>query len=309
MSDTDQTGLDPRPRSLLRCAVFPALCLSLSFVALVPMPEVACPKDRANIELAARREVDANAEREARPARAAEIFGEVAAAYPECPAYHRRRMTATLSALEAHRAAFDADGQRSHLEAALAEVERYLDSLRTVYGDNAAEGVGYGRVEAEGAALRLALPVEAPPVAPPEAIVVSTAQPDETTPPPSPSSPLPPSPPRKSWRGPMVGGGLAVGGGAILLVAAIATAVRSASLERQVEAAECTASLPGDCAELDRRGRVAHRVAIASAIGASVLVAAGVSLLGVGARRRASETRLAATLHPRFVGLAVQGRF
>lgn len=303
MSDTDQTGLDPRPRSLLRCAVFPALCLSLSFVALVPMPEVACPKDRANIELAARREVDANAEREARPARAAEIFGEVAAAYPECPAYHRRRMTATLSALEAHRAAFDADGQQSHLEAALAEVERYLDSLRTVYGDNAAEWVGYGRVEAEGAALRLALPVEAPPEAPPEAIVVSTAQPDETPPPP------PPPPPRKSWRGPMIGGGSAIGGGAILLVAAIAAAVRSASLERQVEAAGCTASLPGDCAELDRRGRAAHRVAIASAISASVLVAVGVSLLGVGARRRSSGTRLAATLHPRFVGLAVQGRF
>lgn len=284
------------------------LCLPLSFAALAPMPEVACPKDREKIELATQREADANAEREARPARAAELFGEVAAAYPECPAYHRRRMAATLSALEAHRAAFDADGQRSHLDAALAEVERYLHLLSIVYGDKASDNVGYGRVEAAGATLRPLLPAEPEPEPPPEPEKIATPTPASTDQPDN--KPRPPAPPpRKSWRGPMIGGGLAVGGGAILLAVAIASAVRSASLERQVEAAGCTASLQGDCAEIDRRGDAANRAGVAAAISASVLVAAGVSLLGVGARRRSSEMKLAATLHPRFVGLAVQGRF
>lgn len=289
--------------------MFPALCLSLSFAALVPMPKVACPKDSANIALARRREADANAEREARPARAAEIFVEVAAAYPECPAYHRRRMTAMLSALEAHRAAFEADGQRSHIEAALVEVDRYLKTLRTAYAYDAESSEGYSRIEAEGVALRLVRPAEAPPEVPPEPkIIAGTDQPGPDQPPSGTPIP-PPLPKRKPWRGPMIGGGLAVGGGAILVAAAIANAVRSASLERQVEAAGCTESLPGDCAEIDRRGRVAHLAAQASAISASVLVAAGASLLGVGVRRRSGAMKLAATLHPRFVGLAVRGWF
>ncbi len=298
--------------------MFPVLCLSLSFAAPVPLPEVACPKDRANIELAARREADANAERVARPARAAEVFGEVAAAYPECPAYHRRRMAATLSALEAHRAAFDADGQRSHIDAALAEVERYLGSLRMVYGDNAVDNAGYGRIKTEGAALALLLPAEAPPEAPPEAPSEEATGSENTAVRPPTSTvqpggePKPPTPPRrKPWRGPMIGGGLAVGGGAILLAVAIASAVGGASLERQVEdpVRGCTVSLQGDCAEIDRRGKATNRALVAGAISASVLLATGVSLLGVGARRRSSEMKLAATLHPRFVGLAVQGRF
>ncbi len=265
-------------------------------------PEVACPVDPVGVERAQQLQADADAELEAgRGARAAELLGEVADAYPECRAYHSRRMVAIERALEQHRVAFDSDGQREHLLAALARVNRYLVSLQAAHGAVAEQTLGYGRLMAARAELLARLPPEPPP--PP---VVTPDDPEAA----GPRHPqLPPEPERSPERGLRIGGGLAVGGGAIFLAMAIAGATRAAALEREVEEMSCTESLPGECAALDQRGNAANRVAVTGVIGSTVLVATGVALLGVAARRRAGGMRLGATLHPRFVGLALQGHF
>jgi len=281
--------------------VVPSLYLSLWFVAAAP--EVACPADPAGVEQAQRLQADADAELEAgRGPRAADLLGEVADAYPECRAYHGRRMMAIERALEQHRLAFAADGQRDHLMAALARVDRYLASLQAAHGADAEQTQGYGRLTAARTDLLAILPPEPEPPPP----VVTLSDPVAVDPP-NDEPPGEPKPP--PGRGLIVGGGLVVGGGAIFLVMAIVGATRSVALEREVEEMGCTRSLPGECAALDQRGNAANRVAIAGVVGSTVLVATGAALLGVAARRRADGMRLGATLHPRFVGLTLQGHF
>jgi len=290
-------------------------CLLLLLVASEPMPESACPTDHGGVERAVRYQADADAELDAgRPAQAAEFLGEVAEAYPECRAYHARRMMAIQRALEAHRSAFDADGQRHHLAAGLMQIDRYLESLRAAYGDLAVETMGHVRLSEARAALVLDMPAEPAPDSPPPTEVQNIGPADlpDVARRQSLTEPLTTT---ESTRGPgrglTIGGGLAVGGGVIFLVVAISSAVRAAAIDRQIEdlALGCTTSLAGQCSELDRRGNAANRASVAGVVGASVLTVTGVALLGVGARRRATAMSLAPALHPRFVGLSLQGHF
>lgn len=289
--------------------------LFLRVVASEPVSEGACPTDREGVERAVRHQAAADAELDARrPAQAAELLGEVSEAYPECRAYHARRMMAIQRALEAHRSAFDADGERRHLVAGLTRIDRYLESLRATYGDRAVEKTGHVRLSEARAALIADLSAESAPAEPIEDHQIGPAD-------------LPvaerqqegPHEPRQSTkqtgkiagRSLMIGGGLAIGGGAIFLAVAISGAVRAAALDRQIEdtALGCTKSLADPCAELDQRGKAANRASVAGVVGASVLTVSGVALLGVGARRRATTMSVAPTLHPRFVGLNFQGHF
>lgn len=279
----------------------PTLYLSLWFVAAAP--EVACPADLAGVERAQRLQADADAELEAgRGPRAADLLGEVADAYPECRAYHGRRMMAIERALEQHRAAFAADGQRDHLVSALARVDRYLASLHAAHGAVAEQTQGHARLTAARTEILASLPPELEPPPP----VVTPSDPEPAGPR---RDELPSEPKRPPERDLMIGGGLAIGGGAIFLVMAIAGAARSVGLEREVIESGCTQSLLGECAAIDRRGNAANRAAVAGVIGSTVLVATGAALLGVAARRRAAGMRLGATLHPRFVGLTLKGHF
>lgn len=304
-SDADQTAEYREAKSWYDAHVAPLLYLSLCFVAAAP--EVACPSDPVGVERAQRLQADADAELEAgRGARAAELLGEVADAYPECRAYHGRRMMAIERALEQHRMAFAADKQRDHLVAALAQVDRYLASLQEAHGAVAEQTQGYERLTAARAELLVSLPPEPEPLPP----VVTPDDPEAAGPgPPERPPERPPEPERSPDRGLRIGGGLAVGGGAIFLVMAIAGATRANALEREVEEMGCMRSLPGECASLDGRGHAANRVAVTGVIGSTMLVATGAALLGVAARRRAGGVRLGATLHPRFVGLTLQGHF
>lgn len=243
-------------------------------MASEPMPVVACPKDRTGVERAQQRHIDADAELTAgRPALAAKTFGEVAEAYPECSSYHERRRMALELALDAHEAAYQADGQWSHRKAALAQIEPYLESLRTVYGENAVHTTGYRSLTKRSTALRLVMPAEPSP--PPELKTIDAVD----LPPRRQPVNTPKKPPGKPWRGLAIGGGLVIGGGAALLGVAIASTTRG--------------NLAG----------------IAGVLGSSVLLGGGISLAGVAARRRSSQMMLAPVLHPRFVGMSLQGHF
>lgn len=283
--------------------MLPSLYLSSWFVAAAPA--LTCPADPAGVERAQRLQADADAELEAsRRARAAELLGQVADAYPECRAYHGRRMMAMERALEQHLAAFAADGQREHLVAALAHVDRYLASLQAAHGADAEATQGHARLTAAREQLVASLPPEPEPEPPPP--VVTPDDPETTGPR---RVVPPPEPKRPPGRGLTIGGGLAVGGGALFLVMAIASAARSVALEREVKELGCTESLQGECAPLNQQGNAANAMAVTGVIGSTVLVATGAALLGVAARRRAAGMRVGATLHPRFVGLTLQGHF
>lgn len=257
------------------------LSLSLYFAGAEPVPEVACPKGRESVERAERYQAEADAELDAgHRVRAAELLGEVAAAYPECRSYHPRRMVAVQRALDARIAAYKADGQRSHLEAALASADDYLASLRAVYGDRADQTPGHRRLSELRAEIVALMPVEPP------APVVSTGPPASAdkvnalkaphrrvnT---EPSSP----PPRGSWLGLALGGGFAIGGGALAFGVGVAGASRGSAAGTAVTVAS------------------------------SLVIGGGLVMVGVAVHRRSLQMTLAPTIHPRLVGLGLQGRF
>lgn len=293
--------------ALLTCAVEPSV--------------VSCPKDRSGVERALRLQVEADGELGAgRHAEAAARLGEVADAYPECTAYHKRRMNAVLRAVEAWRAAFEASGDRSHLDAALAFTDRYLASLEAVHGTEVAVQDGYVRLQQTRSETLALLPVveaEPPVAAPPRVDPLDRA--------PARSSRVEPEGPRSAAapttaeagldlrrRRLLISGGLALGAGAGTLIMLIAGVVRGNTIERDIEdqVRGCTVPLQGVCADMDDRGQLANRVYAAGMVLTPLLVGAGAALVAVAHRRRPDRSfSLVPTLHRRHLGLGLEARF
>ncbi len=121
------------------------------------------------------------------------------------------------------------------------------------------------------------------------------------TPPPSPPSPS------KPWRGLAIAGGSTLAGGTILLVLALAGAVRQRSIMQEDD--DCTLPYDDRCDKLINTGQALRPLSAASAIAGTLLTGTGAALLTIAMRRRAEKVTLAPALHSQVIGLTLRGRF
>lgn len=122
-----------------------------------------------------------------------------------------------------------------------------------------------------------------------------------------------PPPPRvRPWKGLAIGGGVTTGLGVGMLGMFIGGYVRAKLWERAFDDPDNDCSLDdiqGACENINERGLRANAVATVGLVSASVLLTAGVALIIVASRRKASNRTLAPVLHPTMAGLAWQQRF
>ena len=317
-SDTGSCGLEMGCRTGYVAQVFLALFALLT--SAIEPSAASCPADKSGVERALRLQVEADSELAAgRHAPAAARLGEVAGAYPECTAYHKRRMNAVLRAVEAWRVAFEASGDRSHIDTALAFAGVYLESLTAVYGAEAVAWDGYLRLQQSRTELQALLPVvEAEPPAR------------------APTNPLDRAPTRRAQvelEGPrsadaptgtheahidprrkklLVAGGVALGAGAGSLIMLITGALRASTIERDIEdpVRGCTEPVQAVCADVNDRGERANRVFAAGLVMTPVFVGVGVALVAVAHRRRSDRSiSLVPTIDRRYLGLGLEARF
>ncbi len=190
------------------------------------------------------------------------------------------------------------------LREAVAALTAYCDGFTRAYGTETPispritgprDALQRQLAEAEAAA------VPAPPPGPSE--------------PSEPSEPSPPPAPAKPWKPLVIGGGVMLGLGVGAAVLAIAGAARGRSFEQQFDdpAAMCSLDAPSPpCAALYDKGKSSNTMAIAGVVAAPLLLGAGVALLVLGLKRKATgrdTARLVPTLAPGFAGFTLTGRF
>jgi hypothetical protein len=127
-----------------------------------------------------------------------------------------------------------------------------------------------------------------------------------------PPEPAPVRPPSRPWKGLAIGGGLATAGGAamVAMFAVNAAWSRSATAAFDDPAKMCDLdALAGECADIDARGRRTNATAIAGLVAAPLLLGAGIAMLVLAKRRKASNTALAPALGPGMAGLVWHQRF
>lgn len=286
-----------------------SLVLLASLTCAIEPSAVACPQDRSGVERALRLQVEADDEWAAgRHAPAATRLGEVANAYPECSAYHRRRMNAALRAVEAWRAAFEASGDRSQVDAALTLVDAYLESLAAVYGAEVPLLDGYVRLLRARTELQALVPVVEvepapvvrPPVDPLDRAPVRLARAGAEEPWPARARDARVDLRRRNL---LIAGGVTLGAGTGALIMLIAGAVRGHTLD-------CTGESSGPCGVTDDRREIAERVVVAGIVMTPSLIGAGVALVSVAHRRRPrAAVSLIPRIHPRHFGVGLEARF
>lgn len=222
------------------------------------------------------------------PANRAELFDEIADAY-------ERACEATSAAAVLDEAVTALDAYAADYERRFPGVtlhQRGLATLRRLRDRQAADS-----------------PAE--PIGVPTAERPSPTSPSPATAPPARASASPELRPTRPWRGLMIGGGVTTTVGVAMLGLMIGGYVRGNTWEARIEDPEraCDLRLLGECAALDARGRRSEVVYRFGQIASPILVATGVALLVVGARRRGAARTLAPVLRPSYAGLVWQQRF
>jgi hypothetical protein len=144
------------------------------------------------------------------------------------------------------------------------------------------------------------------------AVVPSDAA-DAPAPDPSPAEPTPPPPRRAIDRPLVIAGGVLAGVGVIMVGVMAGGLVRGKRAEADGDAlVDANPTLPRDdpaLQEIDQRGKVGNRMAIAGGVLGAVALGTGVALLVLGLRGRPSRVAAAPYLGPRAGGLTLRWQF
>lgn len=236
---------------------------------------------------------------------AAELWSEAHALMAQEPELSAGRRVLGFDLAQAQMRAYDSDHDESRVVAAKPLLQTFVAWVDRP-GHTMDEGEKQDRMRAIELLERIESessppqPVPAPAVAPPAPVPTH--------------APPPPVAPQPNGTGLLVGGGIAIGGSVASVVAASAAVGSGRKAQRRFEAAQQEYSAGSTTAEAeieaaDRAGRRANIGFLVAATSAVLLVAGGVTMLAIGARRRKRHVSASASLSPSSAAAAVSVRF
>lgn len=131
----------------------------------------------------------------------------------------------------------------------------------------------------------------------------------------APPSPRPLPPParerrRLPWKGLAIAGGITLGASAALLTMFVVSASRARAYQQLFNARVCHFGEPDAlCAELFERGKAENAPAVAGLATGPLLLGAGVAMIVLAVRKKASPSKLAPMFNPHMVGITWSRNF
>ncbi|MBZ5712316.1 hypothetical protein [Nannocystis pusilla] len=228
---------------------------------------------------------------------AARIWAAAAGLLPEAPEHQANRKALFRYIAGAYQQAFALDASEAIAREAYATLHEYAEGFVRVYPTET--------VPADIATARdrflAALP--APESPKPEGPVAAGDDKGTAAPPPSRD---------RALRGLTIGGGVATGAGAVMLITFIAGLARTKSFQADFDSdsRQCDPDNPvGECRDIWDDGKRAEAVARAGLITAPLLLGAGIAMLVLAKRRQSSHQAFAPVVGPRMTGLVWKLRF